>query len=275
MYGVGSCVLLRESCEGYFRYLDIPIEDIHLWDREFKNNYGKTINQYLADADVNLEANFIIKILRNKKYRVVNAQGKERTVSESDILMEGEPYINNPNFESWNLLSIVERGSADACPISPHPQDFRPRAYHIDGYWYGLAFSSGTLPASTRNQNPKKEVEQLYPKNKWKDIKDKKLIVGLPWCDAWKPRISESRVGIGYHVSLPLEDVSYSNRKIQNRLALEKGVQTFEADGKAHFYIPINRLQPKFHFPVRKESRSWFAINWCPRGFKHLMTANA
>lgn len=275
MYSVGSCVLLRESCEGYFRYLDIPIEDIHLWDREFKNKYGKTINQYLIDADVNLEANFVIKILRQKKYRVVNAQGKERTVKESEILMEGEPYINNSNFESWNLLSIVERGNSNSCPLSPHPQDFKPRAYYIDGYWYGLSFSEGTLPASTRNQNPKKEVHQLFPKNKWKNLSDKKLIVGLPWCDAWKPRITESRIGVGYHIIIPTEEVAYSTRKIQNKKALEENVMTYEAEGKSHFYIPINRLQPKFHFPVRKESRKWFAINWCPRGFQHLVAANA
>ena len=277
MYEVGSCILLRTIIIPHLNYHNIPIDDIYLWDQEFRSKYGLTINDWLLDNNIKLEPYFIIKIIKRKgrsKYRVVNTAGKERTICEDEILIKGEPHFNNTSFDSWNLLSIVERGLETANPLPNHPQDWKPMAHHIEGTWYGLAHEAeGLYPASKRNQNPKKEMQMLSPSISWDDIPEKKLIVGLPWCDAWKPRISESRTGIGYHVVVPSTDINYSGSIFRNRRAAE--MQTYEKDNKSHFYIPINRLQPYFGFPVRDKSRKWFAINWCPLGFFHILTANA
>ena len=157
MYSVGSCVLLRESAIPHFTYHSLPIDDIHLWDSDFASKYGQPINSWLKENDINLPPHFILKSIKNK-YRVVGPNGRERTIREEEILMEGEPSFGKQTFHSWNLLSIVEQGSSQSCPISPHPQDFKPRATYIDGYWYGLAFEDeGSYPASTRPENPKKK----------------------------------------------------------------------------------------------------------------------
>ena len=68
-------------------------------------------------------------------------------------------------------------------------------------------------------------------------------------------------------------DIKYSGSIFRNRRAAEK--ITYQSEDQSHFYIPINRLQPFFGFPMRNKSRKWFAINWCPIGFYHLLTANA
>jgi len=274
MYSVGSCVLLRESAIPHFTYHSLPIDDIHLWDSEFANKYGQPINSWLKENDINLPPYFILKSIKKDKYRVVGPNGRERTIKEEDILMEGEPSFGKQTFHSWNLLSVAEEGSSQSCPISPHPQDFKPRATHIAGCWYGLAFEEeGVYPASTRTENPKKEMKLLSPTLKWDDIPHKKLIVGLPWCDAWKPRINEGRTGIGYHITIPTNDVKYSGSTYRNRRANE--MTTYQENDNSHFYVPINRLQPSFAFPNRSCSKKWFAINWCPNGFSHIITANA
>lgn len=277
MYEVGSCILLRRTILPHLNYHNIPIEDTHLWDKEFQAKYGLNINDWLLNKDIKLEPHFILKVIKRKgdnKYRIVNTAGKEQSICEGEILISGDPKFNNQSFDSWNLLSIVEKGEADANPLPPHPQDWKPMAQHIQGTWYGLAHEpEGLYPASTRNQNPKKEMQMLSPSNTWEDIPYKKLIVGLPWCDAWKPRISESRTGIGYHIIIPTADIKYSGSIFRNRRAAEK--ITYQSEDQSHFYIPINRLQPFFGFPMRNKSRKWFAINWCPIGFYHLLTANA
>ena len=273
MYSVGSCVLLIESAIPHFTYHALPIDDIHLWDSEFAAKYGQPINNWLKENDINLPPHFILRPLKRDKYRVVGPDGRERTINAEDILMKGEPSFGKQTFHSWNLLSIVEKGNSQSCPISPHPQDFKPRATFIDGHWYGLAFEEkGLYPASTRTENPKKEMKMLSPTLKWDDIQDKKIIVGLPWCDAWKPRISESRTGIGYHITIPTIDVKYSGSTYRNRRANE--MTTYQENDNSHFYVPINRLQPSFAFPNRSCSKKWFAINWCPNGFRHIVAAN-
>ena len=277
MYEVGSCILLRRTITPHINYHNIPIEDMYLWDREFRAKYGLPINEWLINNNIKLEPYFILNIIKRKgivKYRIVNVAGKQETICEAEILINGEPQFNNNSFDSWNLMSIVEKGAEDANPLPPHPQDWKPMAQYIEGTWYGLAHESeGSYPASTRNQNPKKEMQMLSPSISWDDIPHKKLIVGLPWCDAWKPRISESRTGIGYHVVIPTADIKYSGSIFRNRRAEE--LTTYQEGDKSHFYIPINRLQPYFGFPARNKSRKWFAINWCPIGFYHLLTANA
>ena len=277
MYEVGSCILLRQTILPHLNYRNIPLDDTYLWDREFRAKYGLNINQWLLENNIKLEPHFILKVIKRKgrnKYRIVNTAGKEKTICEQEILIKGEPHFNNDSFDSWNLLSIVEKGAEDANPLPPHPQDWKPMAQYIEGTWYGLAHEpNGQFPASNRNQNPKKEMQMLSPSISWDKIPEKNLIVGLPWCDAWKPRISESRTGIGYHVVVPTEDIRYAGSIFRNRQAEEK--TTYQKDGKSHFYIPINRLQPYFGFPERNKSRKWFAINWCPLGFFHLLTANA
>ena len=71
-------------------------------------------------------------------------------------------------------------------------------------------------------------MQMLSPSITWDEITEKKLIVGLPWCDAWKPRISESRTGIGYHVVVPTEDIRYTGSIFRNRKASE--MNTYEKD---------------------------------------------
>ena len=90
------------------------------------------------------------------------------------------------------LLSIVERGKyRNLAQSHPTLKISNPRATFIDGCWYGFAFEDewGHILHLLRTENPKKEVQLLTPKLKWNDIQNKKIIVGLPWCDAWKPRI--------------------------------------------------------------------------------------
>jgi len=80
MYEVGSCILLRTIIIPHLNYHNIPIDDMYLWDRDFRSKYGLTINDWLLDNNIKLEPYFIIKIIKRKgrsKYRVVNTAEKK------------------------------------------------------------------------------------------------------------------------------------------------------------------------------------------------------
>ena len=75
MYEVGSCILLRQTILPHLNYRNIPLEDTHLWDREFRAKYGLSINEWLLDNNIKLEPHFILKVIKRKgrnKYRIVN-----------------------------------------------------------------------------------------------------------------------------------------------------------------------------------------------------------
>lgn len=280
-FQAGDCVITKDALEAHLINEDVSVSDFLLRPPEFLAKYNLTQFEYMESKNIEIQPYFLIrpstKQGNKKRWKICKANGKTEIIYEDSIIMKGHPKVTLPIFERWNLLSLVEQGSPDKCPIKPR-YDGSARAFNWKNMWYSLKEQSDEERIVTRHRRTKiPELAVMQPNITWDEIPEDNInfVLGLPGVDAWKPKFYKNRVGVGYHVKVPTKSINYNTSAWMNRMA-PQGVETKSVESTEnevsyqHFYVPMERLKPVFRPSQKKIATGWYAINWCITSFKRF-----
>lgn len=260
---VGTAVVLRSEIEPYLTTNGISWNDLSLHEPEFARLYGYTQNQWLA-GEANPDSNgfrfvpwFVIN--SGKKIKILHAEtGQVKSVVPEDLLVgTAQVFPEAKNISGWTPLRLYQSGTADAIPLPPLDSGRASVLLH-QSRWIGLQYKDSD------------NLHIFVPRNRWDTVEVVDFVVGLPWIHAHRSRISHSKIGAGYLVKIPEGSARYY-KSWKNAEASE--ITTHSELGDEYFYVPVNRMNWMFSFNRPAASRSWFSINWCFTGFKHLVAA--
>lgn len=255
---VGTAVALRSEVEPHLVTNGIAWEDLSLHEPEFVALYGYTQNQWLRGEAGNFRHRFIPWFViagGAGKVRVIQANsGKTRVVKESDVWVgSAEPFVPKARFQ-WIPLACYQPGEPTSCPLPPL-ESGQPAVIFNNHRWVGLIHSDPN------------HLRIFSPRNRFPDLEVVEFVVGLPWIHNYQNRISHSKTGAGFVVKLPSDSVKYY-RSAENSLVAS--FSTHSESNYDYFYIPVNRVELSFCSKTPTDSASWFSINWCYSGFRHL-----
>jgi len=257
---VGTAVALRSEVEPHLVTNGISWEDLLLHEPDFKALYGYTQNQWLRGESGNDRHRFIPWFViseRSGKVRVIQANsGKTRVVKTTDVWVgSAEPFVPKARFQ-WIPLSCYQSGEPTASPRPPL-ESGRPSVIFSNHRWIGVEHSDAD------------HLRIFSPRNRFPDLEVVDFVVGLPWIHPYQSRISHSKTGAGFVVKLPSDSVRYYRSAANSNVA---DYPTYSEQGSDYFYIPVNRVELSFVSNRPADSASWFSINWCFTGFRHLFS---